>query len=118
MCGVWSLGGTRRAGRAPPMSYRSGPGLVTVVGELPIGRAPPEGGGLKPRRVARWADERRDPRQPRESDLLGTAAPSQAPLPAASPPVGPSAQSTRPCLIPGDFWTPLSTRPGFLIVTF
>jgi len=35
---VWSPGETRRAGRAPPRSCRSGPGLlVTVVVELPIG---------------------------------------------------------------------------------
>lgn len=31
VCGVWSPGETRRAGRAPPWSCRSGPGLVTVV---------------------------------------------------------------------------------------
>lgn len=41
----------RRGGlRAPPRSCRSGPGLVTVVKELPIGWAPSGGGGgLKPR---------------------------------------------------------------------
>lgn len=37
VCGVWSLGETRRAGRALPRSCRSDPGLVTVVVELPIG---------------------------------------------------------------------------------
>lgn len=66
--------GRRGELRAPPRSCRSGPGLVTVVMELPIGWAPSGGGGLKPRREPVGRPSAGAPDSLAGADPLGTSA--------------------------------------------
>lgn len=91
--------GRRGGRRAPPRSCRSGPGLVTVVMELPIGWAPSGGGGLKPR-----GEPVGRPSAGVPDSLAGPT--RGAPPPVGPPAHGPSAPVLRPCRLPGGFSTP------------
>lgn len=93
------LRGRRGELRAPPRSCRSGPALVTVVLELPIGWAPSGGGGLKPRGEPVGRPSAGAPDSLAGPDPLGTSARG------VGQPVGPFSV-VPPSGLPDDFPTP------------